>query len=60
MLSLSFYNVNLFQTENQDMIKNFFLRTQLGVCNKTQKVYDCVVYLQVRKKQLIYFSLNKG
>ena len=31
MLSASFYNINLFKTENQNIFENFFLNLQLGV-----------------------------
>ena len=51
MLSVNFYNINLFKTENQDIVENFFSILQLGVCNEAQKV--CLYVLFTSQKNTI-------
>ena len=41
MLSASFYNINLFKTEKQDIIENFFSILQLGVLYTIKHKTEC-------------------
>ena len=60
MLSVSFYNVNLFKTENRDMIENFFLNTSIRCIQQSTKSLRLYVLFTNQKSTTdLFFAKQK-